>query len=1460
MSLTNIIVTSLSTLEAEISADDFRVSWGSYISDTVNIGGEYTTTFIGNNEIALATYLTGPSAGMAVTWNDPTPPLTSNFISLTATQDNISIFLSATNLLGDIVSGSFFNPYFIQLSTVSSNLLTASYLCQYEQVSTGNIIPVPPDTEIIWEFLPATTGFRGGLSSEFNSIDIFNNNVISGYSLSASVITYTYNGLVYNQDAYIVCYINDKYYTNMYDEIDYTEPVQYYMFNPSIEIFVSDNYTNYTILCAIQNSVYPQSDTMLKWEATPTTGIIALTGSGLVGEYTLGDSGESLYLNTIKLSTSDLWREYVYTLSSYTGEVSGIFRPFSDTTVDLTLTASHSLIDTQDNIDTYRIKGYGITTNILHNMEPGQYIVWSSSDPNLYAFYNDNESSYILGTVDTANNIDNINIILTKPVVTTTPNICSASFVICALSSSQIADGIVAVYNFNIPYTEWFDENFLNATFKFQFDPENLDTIYRPISTGIYTIYSTSTLPSDSFGTIVFTFNDAVCSLNFDKRFNPDQQIFVEHPFSTVTECVCTINMTAFVSGTGWVFEKTAKPKSIVFAQIPDASNFKAYPEFMWDGGAWQQVVNSAGTDTGEVLIPGAPLSAYGLCHTENFFLSSQTLTGIQYNWSIQPVDTYNNNQTVTINNTAWVSLKTDASTQYYSICSSIFTNILPPSMPSKYYDTIEGVRFDNFYVTPSSSYIRIINNEDLGIIPSISDVNSNQLPVPHNLIVTGVYATGSNTPFDIFLNDFYLIYNTDFWAVSTSTPGDTGTIINSVYINVDDIGNSYFGVPKNEITTINITPAITYNIRIKTLNKHPSANDWCVNPYTYFNISCSVAVSAYPVLPLIYNSNYYITTGAIAKYENLIQCFSAIQSIEWTDHNNKLIFNTCAPYITSYNGVGGYGISLKNNYLYSDTLQSLYRTFDNMSTVLNEYTPHNSNYSRVIGVTNLEFPYNKQSCQMPPNEWVVRDTFNSSIIKLHNNLEYLKNMSKAYDIPPTDYIGWYGSTYYNNNVERTRWFTKAPHNNYAYNKPIYAINYDFNDIQDVYTRNNYMYISDGTSVHIVSSDAQGTQMSIRNYKTIGDDFTCVRSIQLDSEGRIYLLDSYNSNNNIGSKNRIVVYNFNTANLQWTMLYEWGGLGGAGAKTKFNNPSDMYIDEKDTIWVADTNNNCIKHYTRTGSWLNTLVSGYIDKPMSVTIYDDNIYILTSNSIVKFSSEFEYISTYNIPSGALKIEKSQDGGFLYITYTDKILKTNLIGELVGTIAENDFSDYNKHYRSCFHDEYRNLYILNQNHILKYVDLLSIVSIVLEKEAEVWELNQLLVGKNEYIQDWVINRCVQRLWDNIEIFRCSLLGKFGYKTIKTVTSTTITSAIDIPPDFPYCTEDWLYDYSRNITIDTETEYQKPVVRTFTSDEYKILPHTKESIYVGLNEINSADVYNRLFNKLYECEETILQMIAI
>lgn len=1458
-------------LEMTVSANETSfITWFPVVASETSSG---VLTYEVDNTAAAATYT---YTGVPVDWGIFSDEINTDVISVTALNDSAIIFISATNVAGEVDS-EILLPCYIDTITISSTQLSAAVSAFYRQVSTDNILSFPINTEILWNIVPNYTDTYAGFSGVDNFYDLSLYSSISGFSPSASKLTFSYSGTSSDLEFYTIPQIvNDKYgISSLSSQLLLRESqIQVYL-NPKIIIHSDIEQSTYVILSAIQREALVPNNTILSWNINDDVSVIGLTGTSLDMPYIFGNTGTSL--TQIKLSALDLTNSYNYSLSAYTGIDTGVFRPYNTITDTSSLTARINRLPDESSTYKYTLQALGITEGISHIIAPLQYIRWETNDSNIAtAKYSDNTTPYIFGTTSIATNIDNLYLQINPIKVTTTPKVCTVSFQICALSGSRIEDGIFNTYDFTIEYDEWLSEDNFDPRFRFQYEQDTETIIYRPSAVGstFYNISNTSVLPDDSFGFIEFTFNTGVCSLSYDIRNNNPAPSGVTYEFSSLNEPICTISMTVSAIAAGYAdyIIRSSTPKQIVFAEIPDASNFIAYPEFQWNGSSWEQAVFSFETNEGIIQYPNTPLSAYGMCHTENFFLSTATSSMDRYLWSVQDINNPSNQiQSISVSPTAWISFKTGVNSSFLSICAAVFTDKLSANMPSKYYDTISGIQFDNFSTTfdPTTStnkqHIKIVGADEVEVIADMVSVSNIQLPTPNALNISGSYTDlDIQSAFTTYVNTFYFNISSEFWYQVNERADTIQNYIatKEVFINVDDIANSYLGTPLNETTQIEIIPGVEYTLQLKA--SHPSASDWCLENTINYNTSSSMIVTAYPMVPVIYNPNRFMLTGVDVKYENLIQCFSGgISSITWQDRENVKVNSTCEPYITSYEGIGNYDIHTANSYILDGSTKTLESVFSNIVTIQKEYTPFSTDISRIYGNTILSLPYSNGNCAMPPNEWVTQDTFNATIQKLSDNLDYLEHMSYLYDIPPTTYIGWYGSLYYNNSAIRTRWFTNTPHNSYSYDHPENAIEYTFTNLQDCYVRDNIMYVSNGTSVSILSSDLWGTILSSRAYKTLGDDFVNIRSINLDSTGRIYLLDSYDASNiNAGSKNRVLVFSFNPDTYQWHLMYEWGGLGGLAAKNKFNNPSDLYIDENDVIWIADTNNKCIKKYTRTGSWLATITSTYFtdtERPVSVvTDTDGNIYALTTNTVVKCTPIGTVIDVYTVDVGAVKIDVCRDGGFMYIVYANHITKFTFNGSTAGIMADSGMYNYTRAYQSIFHDEYRNIYITNKTHILKYVDLLSTTSLKLDTTNMMWPIESLKVHKNEFIQDWVINRCFQRLWDNIEIFRQSLLGKFGYQPFQTTTQTTFVSTQTVPEDFDYCNYDWLHDKGTIVTQDIIYEYEKPVVRSFYSSEYSILPYRKEQIYIGINEINSAEVYNRVITKLYECEDTILQMI--
>ncbi len=1461
------ILTSYDTfdkMEFTVSANDTTgITWFPFTIryDTISAGEIVGNEPVLNYTAASATYAAYP--GESVTWGVSTTNIDTNVIYVTAFNNSEGLCISAFNSTFENASALFY-PYRLKQEIISTTDSAVQISAFYSQISSEKYMPLDEGTPIQWNVNSSNENIYVGLSGDEYATQLSVNNEITGYAISATkfalscVDTSSDINLVINSFVLEDRYINSPLSANFIISVPQTEVT----FNPRIRIYTEDIQPTYIILSAIMIDEPVSENIYLNWNILNDSSLInAFTGYNLDSVYTLNSPASGI--GYIKLSALDLSKTYQYQLSSYTGEDTGLFRPYNYINEFSLLTVQLIQQPNDNNTYKYDAKVLGVDNATLFNLPANQRIWWECDDIAVSArLKSDDITPYVFKDVNFANVIDNLYIRIIPTIVESTPQKHIATFKIYAI----ISDGVLIVHEFTIEYSDILSNNAFNPSFRFQYEPIDSTTIYRPItSSAWYSISNTSLILPDSFGYIEYTFSNGVCVIPFDTREENNVSANIFYEFNALTECICSINMSisARTDDMAEYAIRSAPTKSIIFADIPSVSGFVAYPEYYWNGSEWIL------TDFNS---PVSPLSAFGFCHSENYLLSANGTDIAQSMWYIHDINNIDNyTQTLVNGNTAKLEFKPNLDSTYLCISASIFTSFLSPSMPSMYYDTPEGIRFINFASTFDSTsstnrqHIRIVGPDDIGVSVSVDNIIYTKLPVPNNIDINGSYNTpDAYMPFVINVNAFSFILTSEFWSEQERADLlDNNYTTKNIRINTDYNGESRLGVPLNEVTEILVYPEL--NGTPQLISAHPIKNDWCFDNIDFSTIGNSKIV-AYPINPVIYNSNRYSLTSHDVLFENMVQCFSDlsgvnnVRALTWRDRENVEIKNTCVPYITDYIDEGKYRLRLKTEYNLNSSTYTMENIFPDIITIQNEYISADPSISRIYNNTSLKLPYDLADCFIPPNEWITADNFNASIQKLYDNLTYLGDMSRLYDIPPTEYIGWFGTLYYANSAKRTRWFTSIPHNSFAFDHPEKSINGDFDNIQSIFVKNNIMYISNGTTVSILSSDLWGTLINKREYKTLGDNFSNVRAIELDNDNRIYLLDSFSDNIVYGSRNRILVYSYDNTFDQWILLYEWGGLGGPNAKNKFNNPSDLHIDSNNIIWVADTGNKCVKKYTRTGSWLNTINSEYFtdsEKPISITTdFCNNVFVLTNSKILKFTNDV-LVDFYDIEKGAKKIEICQDGGFVYIVYSGKVEKLTVDGKNAGNIAENDFISYTKNYSDVFHDEYRNLYIVNKNHILKYVDVLSIVSLKLDSNIE-WPLEKLLVQKDEYVQDWVVNKCYQRLWDNLEIFRRSIIGKFGYQINSNTVTSSVVSSQQPPDDFDFCTYDWLYDKGRLIEQNVVFEYFKSSVRSFLPQEYTEFNYKKADIYIGLNEINAASVYNRCISKLFDCENIILQMI--
>jgi hypothetical protein len=307
-----------------------------------------------------------------------------------------------------------------------------------------------------------------------------------------------------------------------------------------------------------------------------------------------------------------------------------------------------------------------------------------------------------------------------------------------------------------------------------------------------------------------------------------------------------------------------------------------------------------------------------------------------------------------------------------------------------------------------------------------------------------------------------------------------------------------------------------------------------------------------------------------------------------------------------------------------------------------------------------------------------------------------------------------------------------------------------------VTSRNNNLYLAQKTQIKLLSSDYNAFYFSYRDTLDGVVGFSDIKNICIDTEGKVYILD--------GVLNQVGVYTYepDTPGEDWQLFIQWGGFGTAASTNKFSRPNDIHIDQLDNIWVCDTGNGCVKVYSNTGTWLRTILddSLKIAPPLSLCVDSQkNVHILTQENIRVYSYTGEFLFEYDyksfVSSSPRKINTSFNREVIYLACDSQVIKFFRNGVFYSYIIQQKENVSN--ITGIYHDEYRNLLITTNDKVLKYPDKMTLVNLKGTLPDNYWPLEDLYIHKEEYIQNWVYTKSLQRLWDNIEIFRSTLLYK-------------------------------------------------------------------------------------------------------
>lgn len=337
------------------------------------------------------------------------------------------------------------------------------------------------------------------------------------------------------------------------------------------------------------------------------------------------------------------------------------------------------------------------------------------------------------------------------------------------------------------------------------------------------------------------------------------------------------------------------------------------------------------------------------------------------------------------------------------------------------------------------------------------------------------------------------------------------------------------------------------------------------------------------------------------------------------------------------------------------------------------------------------------------------------------------------------------------------------------------------------------------TEINILDTDYAGTLLGRTSIADENFAFKNIVSIAHSSTGKLFVLD--------GALTKVVVFSINQDSFQLERLDSWGTYGIGEDPREMNNPHAIFVDDQEFVWIADTNNFKIKKFNIFGKHISTISSQMLldTPPIGMDVDSkNNLHVLTKTRVLVFNLVSEkYLYQYSLRSEigpANNISASFNREMFYITGVNGIAKYYRTGKFCyfPSIEEPcGTQSYLKGYVGITQDKYRNVYVCTMDKLLKIPDLQHpLLNRAYINEDLYWDKEQLLIHKEEFVQDWVYLKSFHRLWDNVELLRNSLF------------------------------------------------YSQKGCETYTPPVY-----TKEELILGQNEILTNSVINRLSKQIWE-----------
>lgn len=539
------------------------------------------------------------------------------------------------------------------------------------------------------------------------------------------------------------------------------------------------------------------------------------------------------------------------------------------------------------------------------------------------------------------------------------------------------------------------------------------------------------------------------------------------------------------------------------------------------------------------------------------------------------------------------------------------------------------------------------------------------------------------------------------------------------------------------------------------------------------------------------------------------------------------------------------------------------------MNTINLEFLKYGGVYDRSVGDL-YSLPFSYEEVEIQPNELATANSFNIVLEKLYKNFLYLyKQCVVANFQVPEVYSGWYGvSGLYDPGADLYFQLfspTTPVTNAGSFSNIGYVFEYlkDSKNALSFFTeRRGYPVVVAANKNNIVCINFQNTNFNAKlslnspfstlSFTTIDPlsgslNFLDIRGIAYDdSLNKIYVSD--------GQLNNLYKYNIDDTLFQRNFKYLLedfvGGKGTAYDGSKFDEINKISFDAG-ILYVEDTNNKCIKCFDKDLNFIQTsvLVGMFNDiGKLAGLIYDSNsntifaaakkkIYTFkTVNNILHLHNIYNLSSTIIGDDTIVDIKLAGHSKKILYILTKKLLIEKWITKLNETIGvypvtnlsnDNEFkwlvTFANPSLSSSNVLLYNTAGNLSANNIAVYQDSFGYNSLLKNVNFTIYDLQDILINKNEYNQAWIYNKAFKKLFYN----HAMLKHNIGYR------------------------------FFEGRTVEQLLTYVEKQYNTSFIDDPNI--DTNSFVNVCINENFQSSVINRNIKKIYDYQYDLLTAVV-